>query len=91
MVPLLTWHHDCWTPDAVGIRSGILSGNDRLPPEPSLMIRSLTRSRSPEFHRATMFRLTVAAVLLWLLWEPIRPVRTVTADLLYTAGDLIRR
>ena len=55
------------------------------------MIRSLTRSRSPEFHRATMLRLTVAALLLWLLWEPIRPVRTVTAQALYTAGDLIAR
>lgn len=53
------------------------------------MMRSLTRSRSPEFHRATMLRLTVAAVLLWLLWEPIRPVRTATAGALYTAADLI--
>jgi len=55
------------------------------------MINALTRSRSPEFHRQTMLRLTVASVVLWLLWEPIRPVRTVTADVLYTAGDLIRR
>ena len=55
------------------------------------MMRSLTRSRSPEFHRATMLRLTVAALLLWLLWEPIRPVRTVTADVLSTAADLIAR
>jgi threonine/homoserine efflux transporter RhtA len=55
------------------------------------MIRSLTRSRSPEFHRATMLRLTVGALLLWLLWEPIRPVRHVTAQALYTAGDLIAR
>jgi hypothetical protein len=54
-------------------------------------MRSLTRSRSPEFHRATMLKLLIAAILLWLLWEPIRPVRTVTADLLYTAGDLIAR
>jgi len=55
------------------------------------MIHTLTRSRSPEFHRATMIRLTVAAVLLWLLWEPIRPVRHVTADLLHTTADLIAR
>ena len=54
-------------------------------------MRSLTRSRTPDFHRATMLRLTVAALLLWLLWEPIRPVRTVTAQALYTAGDLIAR
>ena len=54
-------------------------------------MRSLTRSRPPDFHRATMLRLTVAALLLWLLWEPIRPVRTVTAQALYTAGDLIAR
>jgi hypothetical protein len=55
------------------------------------MIRALTRSRSADFHRATMLRLLIAGTLLWLLWEPIRPVRLVTAEALYTAGDLIRR
>ena len=55
------------------------------------MIKALTRSRSADFHRATMLRLLVAAGLLYLLWEPIRPVRIVTAEALYTAGDLIRR
>ena len=55
------------------------------------MIRSLTRSRSPEFHRATMLKLLIGGTLLWLLWEPIRPVRHVTAQALYTAGDLIAR
>ena len=54
-------------------------------------MRSLTRSRSPEFHRAIMIRVAAAAVLLCLLWEPIRPVRSVTAQALYTAGDLIAR
>ena len=54
-------------------------------------MRSLTRSRTPDFHRATMLRLTVAALLLWLLWEPIRPVRTLTADALHTTADLIAR
>ena len=54
-------------------------------------MNALTRSRSADFHRATMLRLLVAAGLLYLLWEPIRPVRTVTAEALYTAGDLIRR
>ena len=38
-----------------------------------------------------MLRLVIAAVLLYWLWEPIRPVRTVTANVLYTAGDLIAR
>ena len=38
-----------------------------------------------------MLKLIIAAGLLWLLWEPIRPVRVVTAEALYTAGDLIRR
>jgi hypothetical protein len=54
-------------------------------------MKALTRSRSPEFHRATMLKLLIAAILLWLLWEPIRPVRTVTADLLSTTADLIAR
>lgn len=54
-------------------------------------MRSLTRSRSADFHRATMLRLVIAAVLLYWLWEPIRPVRTLTADALYTTADLIAR
>jgi hypothetical protein len=54
-------------------------------------MKALTRSRSADFHRATMLRLLIGAGLLYLLWEPIRPVRIVTADVLYTAGDLIRR
>ena len=54
-------------------------------------MRALTRSRSADFHRATMLKLLIGATLLWLLWEPIRPVRHVTADALHTAADLIAR
>jgi len=54
-------------------------------------MRSLTRSRSPEFHRVTMLKVAAIAVLLCLLWEPIRPIRNVTAQALYTAGDMIAR
>ena len=52
---------------------------------------SLTRSRSPEFHRATMIRLIIAAVLLYWLWEPIRPVRTMASDALHITADMISR
>jgi hypothetical protein len=38
-----------------------------------------------------MLKVAAAVVLLYLLWEPIRPIRTVTAEALYTAGDLIAR
>ena len=38
-----------------------------------------------------MLKVAAVAVLLCLLWEPIRPVRTVTADLLSTTADLIAR
>jgi hypothetical protein len=55
------------------------------------MLSSLTKSRTPDYHRRSMLKLIIAAGLLWLLWEPIRPVRTVTAEALYTAGDLIAR
>ncbi len=54
-------------------------------------MRALTRSRSADFHRATMLKLLIGATLLWLLWEPIRPIRHVTAGALHTAGDLIAR
>ena len=55
------------------------------------VISALTKSRSPSYHRQTMLKLIIAALLLYWLWEPIRPVRTVTAEALYTAGDLIAR
>ena len=38
-----------------------------------------------------MLKLLIAATLLWLLWEPIRPVRSVTASVLHTSADLIAR
>jgi hypothetical protein len=38
-----------------------------------------------------MIKVAAVAVLLCLLWEPIRPIRNVTAQALYTAGDLIAR
>jgi len=55
------------------------------------MIKALTRSRSADFHRQTMLKIIVIAGLTFLLWEPIRPVRTVTADLLDTVAVQIRR
>jgi hypothetical protein len=55
------------------------------------MLHTLTRSRSASYHRATMLKLLIGGTLLWLLWEPIRPVRHVTADALHTAADLIAR
>jgi len=54
-------------------------------------MRFLTRSRSADFHRATMLKVLIGALLLYWLWEPIRPVRSVTAQALHTAGDLIAR
>lgn len=38
-----------------------------------------------------MFRIIVASVLLCLLWEPIRPVRQLTAQVLYSTADAIAR
>ena len=55
------------------------------------VINALTKPRSPSYHRQTMLRLIIAALLLYWLWEPIRPVRTVTADALSFAAEQIRR
>ena len=38
-----------------------------------------------------MLRLLIAALLLYWLWEPIRPIRNVTAEALYTAAEMVRR
>jgi hypothetical protein len=39
----------------------------------------------------TMLRLIIAILLLYWFWEPLRPVRTVTAEALYTAAEMVRR
>jgi hypothetical protein len=55
------------------------------------MIHSLTRSRSASYHRASMLKLLIASVCLYVLWEPIRPIRQVTAEVLaYTAEQIGR-
>jgi hypothetical protein len=54
-------------------------------------MKALTRSRSADFHRATMLRLLIAAILIYWFWEPIRPIRTVTAEALSTTAEIIRR
>jgi hypothetical protein len=55
------------------------------------MMRSLTRSRSADFHRATMAKLLAVAGVTFLLWQPLAPVRYVTADALALAADQLRR
>ncbi len=55
------------------------------------MIKALTRPRSPSYHRQTMLKVLIAALLLYWFWEPLRPVRTVTAEALYTAAEMVRR
>ena len=55
------------------------------------MLNALTRSRSPEFHLQTMLKLIIIALLLVVVWEPIRPVRNVTADILVHTADFVRR
>ena len=46
----------------------------------------MTHTASP-----SMLKVAAVAVLICILWEPIRPIRHVTAEALYTAGDLIAR
>ena len=55
------------------------------------MLKTLTRPRSPSYHRQTMLKVLIAALLLYWFWEPLRPVRSVTADALYTAAEMVRR
>ena len=39
----------------------------------------------------TMLRLIIAILLLYWLWEPIRPIRSVTAEALSTVAEMVRR
>ena len=53
------------------------------------VINALTRSRSPEFHRQTMFRLIILAAVGVLFWTST-PARNVTADALSTIEQAVR-
>lgn len=55
------------------------------------MWHALTCSRTASYHRATMLKVLIAAVLLYWFWEPIRPVRDVTGQALSTAAEIVRR
>ena len=55
------------------------------------MIRSLTKSRSASYHRASMLKLIALGLVLYVFWEPVRPVREVTADVLAYVAEQVRR
>jgi hypothetical protein len=55
------------------------------------MIHALTRSRSASYHRQTMLKVLIAALLLYWFWEPLRPIRSVTGEALSTAAEMVRR
>ena len=55
------------------------------------MLAALNKPRSPRFYHALMLKLLIIGGLLYLLWEPIRPVRQVTASVLDVSAELIRR
>ena len=54
-------------------------------------MRSLTKSRSASYHRQTMLKLVLAALILYVAWEPIRPLRVVTADIILAAQHELRK
>lgn len=53
------------------------------------MLASLTKPRSPSYHRQTMFRLIILAAVGVLFWTST-PARTVTADALSTIEQVVR-
>ena len=38
-----------------------------------------------------MLKVLIAALLIYWFWEPLRPVRDVTGEVLSTTADIIRR
>ena len=53
------------------------------------MLASLTKPRSPSYHRQTMFKIIVLAAVGVLFWTST-PARTVTADALSTIEQAVR-
>ena len=58
---------------------------------PRLIMKALTKSRSASYHRQTMLKIVVAALVLYVAWEPIRPLRVVTADIILAAQHELRK
>ena len=55
------------------------------------MISALTKSRSPSYHRRSMLKVALIALVLYVAWEPIRPVRVVTGEAVSFIGQQIAR
>lgn len=53
------------------------------------MLSALTKSRSPEYHRKTMFKIIVIACLAGLFYTSV-PARQITSDALQHSADFIR-
>ena len=60
-------------------------------PHQPFRLWSQVKALSKATSNPTMLRLMIATLLLWLLWEPIRPIRTVTADALSATAEMVRR
>jgi hypothetical protein len=55
------------------------------------MLSALNKPRSPSFYHGLMFKIAITVGLLYFFWEPLRPVRHVTADALSFTAEQIRR
>jgi len=55
------------------------------------MISALTKPRSPSYHRRSMLKVALIALVLYVAWEPIRPVRVVAGEAVSFIGQQIAR
>lgn len=56
-----------------------------------MKLSDLFRSRSSRYYHALMFKILAVVGVTFILWQPLAPVRYVTADLLDLAAHQIRR
>lgn len=54
-------------------------------------MNDLLRSRSSHYHQILMFKILAVVGCVYILWQPLAPVRYVTADLLNLAASQMRR
>ena len=55
------------------------------------MWQSLTKSRTPDYHRQTMMKIVLIAGLLYVFWQPLAPVRQVVSDTLSFTSEQVRK
>jgi hypothetical protein len=55
------------------------------------MWQTLTKSRSADYHRESLMKLLAFVAIVFILWQPLAPVRYVASDVLFFTADQLKK